>query len=154
MTAYRYLVMCREELRRAQWLHARPFANSLEGLGVLLEEVDEFWDEVKRKEHDDVRLVDELVQVGAMLLRIGKDICGDEPETVIDRVQATLFSPAVGQKSWHGLYGLLVRAVMATNQLNVVTVLSECAATVDALTPGILPTLELRPENGGDHDAG
>ena len=140
------------ELERARGIHGK-IGSAHEGWAVIQEELEEFWEEVRKKPamRDPGKMVEELVQVGAMLLRIGKEICGDEPEVVIDLVQATLFSPAVGQKSWHGLYGLLVRAVMATNQLNVVTVLSECAATVDALTPGIQPTLDL---NGGDHDAG
>ena len=45
-----------------------------EGYGVLKEEVDEFWDEVKKKDRDREKLKDEAIQVGAMaeLKSLGK----------------------------------------------------------------------------------
>lgn len=44
-----------------------------EGYAVLLEEVDEFWDEVKAKNPDKKRLLAELVQIAAMAQRCAED---------------------------------------------------------------------------------
>jgi len=51
--------------------------NSLhEGYAVLLEEVDELWDEVKKKpkKRDKAKLLEELVQIGAMAQRMAEDL--------------------------------------------------------------------------------
>lgn len=44
-----------------------PFHSAHEGYAVLLEELDEVWDEIKR--NDARRTREELVQVGAMVLK-------------------------------------------------------------------------------------
>lgn len=64
----------RDELVRARIQHA-PIHSLHEGHSVLLEEVEEFWDEVKG--HDPERLLKayrELVQVGAMAQRVAEDV--------------------------------------------------------------------------------
>lgn len=71
----RTLVEVERELRRAAGKH--PAQNSLhEGYAVLLEEVDEFWDEVKKRSAerslDNVRL--ELIQIAAMAVRTCVDV--------------------------------------------------------------------------------
>lgn len=43
-----------------------PFASLHEGYAVLLEEVDELWDEIKKKNPDPVKVHKEAKQVGAM----------------------------------------------------------------------------------------
>ena len=54
------------EVQRSVELHG-DFSGSLhEAYGIMLEEFDEFWDEVKMKQHDPVKLYDELVQIAAM----------------------------------------------------------------------------------------
>jgi len=63
-----------DELRkaRAKW----PAINSVhEGYAVILEEIEEFWTEVKRKqtEHDSDAMYAELVQVAAMAVRTASD---------------------------------------------------------------------------------
>lgn len=59
------LWLIREEVIRAACQHgARPFASPHEGYGVILEEVDEFWDEVKA--NNPAAALKEVTQVGAM----------------------------------------------------------------------------------------
>lgn len=63
------------ELCRARSMHGR--VNSLhEGYAVLLEEVEEFWEEVRKKSSERNRLLmlDELIQVGAMAQKIAEDM--------------------------------------------------------------------------------
>lgn len=43
-----------------------PIKSPHEGYAILLEELDEFWEEVKKKEHDPVAMRKELVQLAAM----------------------------------------------------------------------------------------
>lgn len=59
-----------KELRRAKDAYPQAFNSLHEGYAVLREEVDELWDEVKRREPDRLRIRDEAVQVAAMALRI------------------------------------------------------------------------------------
>jgi hypothetical protein len=55
----------------------RPMASAHEGWAVLREEVDELWDEVKKKpaKRDAVTMYVELVQIAAMAQRMAEDIC-------------------------------------------------------------------------------
>jgi hypothetical protein len=56
------------EIQRAQQKHGSfPFYSTHQGYGVLLEEVDEMWDEIRR---DNLELsIKEAIQVAAMALR-------------------------------------------------------------------------------------
>lgn len=56
-----------------------PFNSAHEGYAVLLEEVDELWQEVKRKqsERDSDALMCECIQVAAMAARFAADIAFD-----------------------------------------------------------------------------
>ena len=51
------------------------FNSAHEGYAVLLEEVDELWDEIKKKDADYRSMQDEARQVAAMALRFLVDIC-------------------------------------------------------------------------------
>lgn len=53
------------------------FHSAHEGYGVLLEELDELWDEVKKspEKRDLMAMRNEAVQVGAMALRFLIDVC-------------------------------------------------------------------------------
>lgn len=53
-----------------------PFNSAHEGYAVLLEEIDELWDEVKRHDIDHAAMIDEAVQVGAMAIRFIADLEG------------------------------------------------------------------------------
>ena len=58
------------ELLRAKKLHGpKPFNSLHEGYAVILEEVDEVWDEIKKKVPNKDFLRKELTQVAAMCLR-------------------------------------------------------------------------------------
>lgn len=54
-----------------------PFNTPHEGYAILLEEVDELWDEVKasQKSGDLDKVYDEAKQVAAMAIRIMLDVC-------------------------------------------------------------------------------
>ena len=63
------------ELSRAMMLHGSMNSHH-HAYGVILEEVDEFWDEVKKKSHDRSkdRMREELIQVAAMACRAILDL--------------------------------------------------------------------------------
>jgi hypothetical protein len=64
-----------EEYLRATQING-PFNSAHEGYAVILEELDELWEEVRKKKADRNldRLKKEAVQVGAMALRFLVDI--------------------------------------------------------------------------------
>lgn len=62
------------EVRRAKVKHPGEFNSLHEGYGVLLEEVDELWDEIKIDKADRKRVRTEAIQVAAMALRIASEL--------------------------------------------------------------------------------
>lgn len=64
--------MVKAEVLRARE-HHRDIQTIHEGYAVLLEEVDEFWAEVKRRTPDHVAILTELTQIGAMAQRVAED---------------------------------------------------------------------------------
>jgi len=53
-----------------------PTFNSFkEGYAVILEELDELWDQIKTKPQNHKRIREEAIQVGAMALRFLYDLC-------------------------------------------------------------------------------
>jgi len=64
------------EMRRATKLFG-PFASGHEGYGVLKEELDELWDEIKLKDGHptDLRTA---IHLGAMAIRFVYDLCDQE----------------------------------------------------------------------------
>ena len=67
--------LVQEEVKKAEKKH--PSFNSFhEGYAVILEEVDELWEEIKKKtsERDLVNLRLELIQIAAMCHRFDKDL--------------------------------------------------------------------------------
>lgn len=73
MSAFAKLVV--KELARARFKHPTPQQSAHEGYGVMLEEVDEVWTNVKRDSSLE-EMVAELVQVAAMAQRFAEDVCG------------------------------------------------------------------------------
>lgn len=75
LTTYSVLAMVAMELDSARAKHP-PQKSLHEGYAVLLEEVDEFWAEVKKKssERSASRLLEELIQVAAMAVRTAEDV--------------------------------------------------------------------------------
>ena len=61
-------------------LNNGPFASPHEGYAVIKEELDELWDEIKKKaiERDTEKMRREALQVAAMGLRFAIDCCGKD----------------------------------------------------------------------------
>lgn len=70
-----FLAEVHDEVMRARKGHA-PINSAHEGHSVILEEVEEFWDEVKlkREARDPGKMWNELVQVAAMAMRTAEDV--------------------------------------------------------------------------------
>ena len=58
------------ELQRAKAIWRDNFKNYHEAYAVILEEVDELWDEIKKKNQDKEKIRKEAIQSVAMLLRL------------------------------------------------------------------------------------
>lgn len=64
------------EVVRAQLKHG-PMKSAHEGYAVMLEELDELWDEVKKRHPDKRMMRSEAIQIGAMAARFVLDVCAD-----------------------------------------------------------------------------
>jgi hypothetical protein len=62
------------ELEKAREKHTTKMYSAHEAFAVIFEELDEFWDEVRKKRPDQVALLKELVQTAAMCQRAAEDI--------------------------------------------------------------------------------
>lgn len=64
-----------DELRSARTMH-QPMNSSHEAYAVILEELDEFWEEVRKKraERSSAAMFKELIQVAAMAIRATSDL--------------------------------------------------------------------------------
>ena len=64
------------EVKRAKTLFPSDFVNQHEGYAVLLEEVDELWEEVKKnqKNYDLLAQRKEAIQVAAMAIRFAAEL--------------------------------------------------------------------------------
>ena len=58
------------EVQRAKAIWRDNFKNYHEAYAVILEEVDELWDEIKKKNQDKEKIRKEAIQSAAMLLRL------------------------------------------------------------------------------------
>jgi hypothetical protein len=64
----------RRELQRAREKHPKPIISIHAGYAIILEELEEFWDEVKKQQRDKPKMIEELVQIGAMAQRVYEDL--------------------------------------------------------------------------------
>ena len=64
-----------EELKRANRMYGTSFASPHEGYAVMLEEMDELFDEIRKKRPDKKRMQDEAIQVGAMAIKFIQSCC-------------------------------------------------------------------------------
>jgi NTP pyrophosphatase (non-canonical NTP hydrolase) len=55
--------------------HFPKFHSAHEGYAVLKEEVDELWDEIKKRHHDPDKMREEAIQVAAMALAFIEECC-------------------------------------------------------------------------------
>lgn len=65
-----------EEFTKATKKHG-AFNSAHEGYAVILEEMDELWDEVK-KNGSTKRMKEEAIQIAAMAMRFLHDVCDDQ----------------------------------------------------------------------------
>lgn len=65
-----------EEYKQAISKHG-PMASAHEGYAVIKEEVDELWDEIKKKHPDPANLREEAIQIAAMGIRFVVDCTED-----------------------------------------------------------------------------
>lgn len=67
------------ELERAEAKNG-PFHSAHEAYAVMLEEVDELWDQVKKKRsnRDTVNMAEECIQIAASAVRFIVDICKEQ----------------------------------------------------------------------------
>ena len=77
MTKEMSLRLVSEEIDRAT-AKFEPFASPHEGYAILLEEVDELWDEIKYSRVPSKGIRDESIQVAAMAIRMLMDQCDIE----------------------------------------------------------------------------
>lgn len=73
------LDLIKNEVARAKTMFPDNFVNQHEGYAVMLEEVDEFWDEVKKnqKKYDLLAQKKEAIQIAAMAVRICVELLYD-----------------------------------------------------------------------------
>lgn len=64
------------EIANARRKHTTPVHSAHEGYAIIMEEVCEFWDEVKEKKIDEDMAVCELIQIAAMAQRTAEDVFG------------------------------------------------------------------------------
>lgn len=70
-----FLEAVRAEYRKARKKHA-PMNSGHEGYAVLLEEVEELWDDVKADRVHEPNAMKECVQIAAMALAFAAEVCG------------------------------------------------------------------------------
>lgn len=83
MTKARALMEVSDEVGRATAKFGK-FASAHEGYAILKQEVDELWDEIKRREPSAPRLRKEAIQVAAMGIRFLMDVCGEPYDGIED----------------------------------------------------------------------
>lgn len=69
-----FLKMVAAELDRARAKHPGCMRNKHEAYAVILEELDEFWDEVRSQQEDRDAQLKELIQTAAMCMRAAEDM--------------------------------------------------------------------------------
>lgn len=69
-----FMWMQRRELERAREKHPVPISSLHAAYGIILEELEEFWDEVKAQERNPAKMAEELIQVAAMCQRTFEDL--------------------------------------------------------------------------------
>ncbi len=81
------MLICSElmvELDRARSKHPIPFNSSHEGYAIILEELEEAWEEIKKQERSNAKVRKELIQVGAMVIRFIQDVIERVPTVAVE----------------------------------------------------------------------
>lgn len=81
-----------DEVKRASQLHG-PMASAHEGWSVILEELDELWEEVRKKRsaRDPKQMRKEAIETAAMALRFASDVTPLSVEEIV-------YAPATPQE--------------------------------------------------------
>lgn len=58
-----------QELKRADRMYGTGFNSPHEGYALMLEEMDELWEEIRKKVPDKEKLREEAIQIGAMAMK-------------------------------------------------------------------------------------
>lgn len=66
-----------QEINNSRSRHGK-FTGSHEGYAVLLEEVDELWSEIKKRNRNFTLMKEECIQIAAMAVKFIEDICDEE----------------------------------------------------------------------------
>ena len=76
----KFAKLVKEELKRARAKHPEPLNSVHESYAVIMEELDEFWDEAKGQNttRSNSVMLAELVQVAAMCQRAAEDVLHSE----------------------------------------------------------------------------
>lgn len=80
MTIQKILSNVKNELKSAK-LKFNDFNSYHEGYAVILEEMEEVWEEIKKKKPDRLKIEQECIQVAAMSVRMIIDLCYSENPT-------------------------------------------------------------------------
>ena len=78
-----------DELDRANNIYGERFSSPHEGYVVMLEELDELFEEIRQKRPDKERLREQAIQIGAMAIKF---ILSLEKVTSIDKCRQCLFA--------------------------------------------------------------
>jgi hypothetical protein len=73
-TSSPFLVAVAAEVAKARAKHPGEIHTPHEAFGVIWEELDEFWDEVRAQRHDPHQMLKELIQTAAMCQRAAEDL--------------------------------------------------------------------------------
>jgi NTP pyrophosphatase (non-canonical NTP hydrolase) len=68
------LLQIESEIIKSRRKHGK-FKGSHEGYAVILEELDELWDEIKKPQRDLEEMRAECIQIAAMAIKFIEDIC-------------------------------------------------------------------------------
>jgi hypothetical protein len=74
----KFETMVRLELEKAIKKFPQPLKSPHEGYAVILEELDELWEHVKRDTARGRPALDEAVQIAAMAFRYAYELCADD----------------------------------------------------------------------------
>lgn len=133
MKAAEFLSACMVELELARTKHPRRLADPFDGLGVILEELDEFWDEVRKQEPDTDRCLEELAQTGAMVMRLASEVNGWDSRELLT-MAAREAERHVRVPSWHAVYAYALQALMGEGRLAPHAILATLAKAVECIT--------------------
>lgn len=77
VTFYKIIPIILSELKRAK-MQFHDFHSFYEGYALILEELDELWEEIKKKKVDQSKLKKEAIQVAATTIRFIIDLLEDD----------------------------------------------------------------------------